>query len=475
MNKLLLCGACAMMGASAMAQAELRDITPAGYDFDKYEVGQNFKLTLPGEQAATWQLKSNSWDALGGAAAMEKDGQFTVEFLQNQPADNTEEYLTALNKGCTIQDFGGNLGKCLVFTQQWSPFTGNTDQYEHYGVLPADGKNPTNRFYYLYLNPETTPAAWTPNIRCRVVLNIARRARHQFASNNPVFSMYAMSDAQQNIYPKGDNDIAAANTLDGHNFAWWEGETRNVAHITEDMAYAQNDDSSRNEYFWNPDRFIVYEFDTFTGGAEDGAIRFLMHMRGTNSTIIIKEIKFFEITNPEEIAGSPYDYAGKRNISYRYYWSNLRSSEEPVAPEHATLTVNDEPAELDGLTLKTADGDLTLRFAAAEGHEVYHALEAAAPAAKADGLEFVKHDTENGLVIEKGTEGTLHVYTSAPYFGLNTEVKTIALKNTSGIEAVEAEANAPVEYFNLQGIRVENPANGLYIMRQGSKISKVAL
>ncbi len=35
------------------------------------------------------------------------------------------------------------------------------------------------------------------------------------------------------------------------------------------------------------------------------------------------------------------------------------------------------------------------------------------------------------------------------------------------------DANAPVEYFNLQGIRVANPENGLYIRRQGRTVSKV--
>lgn len=37
----------------------------------------------------------------------------------------------------------------------------------------------------------------------------------------------------------------------------------------------------------------------------------------------------------------------------------------------------------------------------------------------------------------------------------------------------EVDENAPVEYFNLQGIRVENPENGLYIKRQGNKVTKV--
>lgn len=35
-----------------------------------------------------------------------------------------------------------------------------------------------------------------------------------------------------------------------------------------------------------------------------------------------------------------------------------------------------------------------------------------------------------------------------------------------------ADENAPVEYYNLQGVRVANPANGLYIVKQGNKVSK---
>lgn len=45
---------------------------------------------------------------------------------------------------------------------------------------------------------------------------------------------------------------------------------------------------------------------------------------------------------------------------------------------------------------------------------------------------------------------------------------------TSSISDINVEdANAPVEYFNLQGVKVANPANGIYIMRQGGKASKV--
>lgn len=46
----------------------------------------------------------------------------------------------------------------------------------------------------------------------------------------------------------------------------------------------------------------------------------------------------------------------------------------------------------------------------------------------------------------------------------------------AGIEGVEAdEAEAAVEYFNLQGVRVANPESGLYIRRQGNKVEKVVI
>ena len=44
----------------------------------------------------------------------------------------------------------------------------------------------------------------------------------------------------------------------------------------------------------------------------------------------------------------------------------------------------------------------------------------------------------------------------------------------SGIEDVNAE-DAEVEYYNLQGVKVENPEKGIYIMKQGGKTSKVVL
>ncbi|MDE6156982.1 MAG: hypothetical protein K2F78_02430 [Muribaculaceae bacterium] len=45
---------------------------------------------------------------------------------------------------------------------------------------------------------------------------------------------------------------------------------------------------------------------------------------------------------------------------------------------------------------------------------------------------------------------------------------------TTGVEGVEAEdADATVEYYNMQGMRVAQPKSGIYIRRQGNTVSKV--
>lgn len=52
------------------------------------------------------------------------------------------------------------------------------------------------------------------------------------------------------------------------------------------------------------------------------------------------------------------------------------------------------------------------------------------------------------------------------------------LSTSGGVENVNAavaESDAPVEYYNLQGVRVDNPQPGIYIRRRGSKVSKVLL
>ena len=57
--------------------------------------------------------------------------------------------------------------------------------------------------------------------------------------------------------------------------------------------------------------------------------------------------------------------------------------------------------------------------------------------------------------------------------GVKSEAKTITANVPSGIAGIEAE-NGEAVYFNLQGVRVENPENGIFIRVQNGKAVKIA-
>ena len=91
----------------------------------------------------------------------------------------------------------------------------------------------------------------------------------------------------------------------------------------------------------------------------------------------------------------------------------------------------------------------------------------------ADGDAVVQINTPTKLWLYAGTNityaenGTYDVTVD-----LSGEVKTITLQKSSGVEDIEAvETVAPV-YYNLQGVEVANPANGLYIVKRGNKVAK---
>ena len=42
-------------------------------------------------------------------------------------------------------------------------------------------------------------------------------------------------------------------------------------------------------------------------------------------------------------------------------------------------------------------------------------------------------------------------------------------------ETAKEETEVPVEYYKLNGVKVENPGKGIYIKRQGTRTSKVVL
>lgn len=101
-----------------------------------------------------------------------------------------------------------------------------------------------------------------------------------------------------------------------------------------------------------------------------------------------------------------------------------------------------------------------------EGATIYYTLDSTDPTV--DSTEYTE-----GIKLNASGEYTIKAIAVAE--GCNpSEVATATYKLTlsTGIEAVEAAA-AEAEYFNLQGVRVAQPAPGLYIRRAAGKVEKV--
>lgn len=69
-----------------------------------------------------------------------------------------------------------------------------------------------------------------------------------------------------------------------------------------------------------------------------------------------------------------------------------------------------------------------------------------------------------------------HVYKSTKKDG-NWKIEDCGVYQNSGIESISAPdaTDAPIEYYNLQGVRVVNPTPGIYIQRQGNKVRKIII
>lgn len=60
-------------------------------------------------------------------------------------------------------------------------------------------------------------------------------------------------------------------------------------------------------------------------------------------------------------------------------------------------------------------------------------------------------------------------------YGWGSLQSTITLPDVTGIEQIEADDNEAPVYYTLTGQRVANPDKGIYIVKQGSKVTKVIL
>lgn len=144
-------------------------------------------------------------------------------------------------------------------------------------------------------------------------------------------------------------------------------------------------------------------------------------------------------------------------------------------PENATVTLNFDwsvmrqgSGKIDPVNLYVLveNGSDSKQFDIPEcGWEAGHVLEWIPAVVELEGVT-VNKDTKITI-----TQTQWDVSTANRWYLDN--IKVTAKSEGSAVESIVAEENAPAEYFNLQGVRVANPESGLYIVRKGSKVSKV--
>ena len=85
-------------------------------------------------------------------------------------------------------------------------------------------------------------------------------------------------------------------------------------------------------------------------------------------------------------------------------------------------------------------------------------------------LVFSQGDKQPQTVDVEGVKYSSTFEISSDKDGSKYKVNSI---KTTGIESIAEDAEVAPEYFNLQGVKIANPENGLYIKRIGNKAEKV--
>ena len=144
----------------------------------------------------------------------------------------------------------------------------------------------------------------------------------------------------------------------------------------------------------------------------------------------------------------------------------------PVAPELPAPTAEDG-VEVNvvngGWSIRPQQYPVTLTFTVEDGVQIYAKKLTAAQAAAEDDNDGYTALPDNKLTLTKSGE-EYSVY--AMKDGVKSEAKTITADVPNGITGIEAE-NGEAVYFNLQGVRVQNPEKGIFIRVQNGKAVKI--
>lgn len=385
MKKSLLFAAMLFAGLTSVAQvAQLKDITPSGLNFDKYEDGAIFRVHVPADDRVSWASPAVTFNA----DDMKADNQFTAFSRYSVvPSAGDDEALR-------IVDFGGNIGKCLVFSTMYGPLQASL--MNGMGPVPSVKAVGGNSKFQLafYTNPANTPNGYGAKaIRVRIVYTMLQRSRHYASDNKDNMFVGCYSFNGGNYVPTSSVGNEAQLGIDkvGYNmnkYVKWVGEGDCLAEMPAeqvvltgetdeiDTAGAAVSDVMANQL----QRFHVVEFDTYAPTAGEPLIA-CFDFRNFHTSFIIKEVKFYEIENATDLLDADNDYEPipgvsylfDRHESYRYYTDKGMSEFEPGWSEEVVdpdPTVEGDGSEANPFKLTSAS-DLLQMYKLVSAREDY--------------------------------------------------------------------------------------------------------
>ncbi len=229
-------------------------------------------------------------------------------------------------------------------------------------------------------------------------------------------------------------------------------------------------------------------------------------------TLIVKRqgqrTALFNFTNFATVEGSEQEYiAGFPDILVGTWWTTNPDTSYGSGTQFKPLTITENGAEItfdyDGngghgnvrgttttkqnnlqlggsacMTIKGAEAGTTLYEVAVQGNRKRTAEGLSLLSAMTTNDQgTIAFDEETQLLVWTPANEAAVCYLDAPD-GAYIETITVDYRAAvAGVVNVAVDDNciAPIEYYNIQGLRVSNPDKGLYIRRQGSKVSKIVI
>ncbi len=151
-----------------------------------------------------------------------------------------------------------------------------------------------------------------------------------------------------------------------------------------------------------------------------------------------------------------------------------------TAPAVPTVMVNDVEITDFESNYNLNEQEVTVVLTAPEGHHVHHKYVVNNTAETPNQLRGITPEqgfTDNNaqtVTLKIKENGDLHFYSIHPETGAKSATTVLTfIGGTTSISEIGADEAAEAEWFDVQGRRVARPANGgVYILKQGSKVSK---